>query len=227
VFGTVDRFLDLHETPLEAAALVSLAWAAVRRDKTLLVLGAGGAVWVVVEIAFSLHGWPGLGRYMFGAAGVMVVVAAVLVGRLVADLGELAALMRGPRLGMASAWVGALLVAALAGSLVPAAVSRARLERRDLHAQRLRTKEINGLSGAVSRLGGTGRLAPCGEALTRLEYQTILAWTLHRNVAAIGFKYAQAINHGNPIVLFTPLGHAGWLVQAVHQRLPGCQTLPR
>ena len=41
--------------------------------------------WVVVEIAFALHGWPGLPRYMFEAAGVMVVLAGVCVGRLLAD----------------------------------------------------------------------------------------------------------------------------------------------
>jgi hypothetical protein len=228
VFGTIDRFLDLHETPLELAALLSLLWAALRREKTLLVLAAGGAAWVAIEIAFSLHGWPGLGRYMFGAAGVMVVLAAVLVGRLLADLGPLvAAWVRRPQVRLTSAWVGAVLVAVLVGTLVPPAVSRARLERRDLRAQRLRTKEIDRLAGVVSRLGGTTRLSPCGEAVTRLEYQTILAWTLHRNVAAIGFKYGQAIRHGNPIVLFTPLGHGGWLVQAVHQRLPQCLTLPR
>ncbi len=228
VFGTIDRFLDLHETPLELAALVSLVWAALRRDLTLLALGAAGLLWVVIEVAFSLHGWPGLGRYMFGAGGVMVVLAAVLVGRLLSDLGPAAATrFRRPGLGAATAWAGVVLVAVLVGTLVPAAVSRARLERRDLHAQRLRTAEINRLSGTVARLGGTSRLAPCGEALTRLEYQTILAWTLHRNVAAIGFKYAEAIRHGNPIVLFTPLNHSGWLVQAIHQRLPQCRRLPR
>ena len=78
----------------------------------------------------------------------------------------------------------------------------------------------------MHRLGGTTRLNACGEPLTRLEYQTILAWTLHLNVAAIGFKYGEAIQHGNPIVLFTPLAHGGWQVQAVHQRLPQCRGLP-
>jgi hypothetical protein len=227
VFGTIDRFLDLHETPVELAALACVVWAAFRRDLTLLVLAAGGAAWVAIEIAFSLHGWPGLGRYMFGAGGVMVVLAAVLVGRLLADLGPWAAAqLHRPGLSVAGTWLGIVLAAALVGSLIPAAVSRARVERRDLHAQRLRTKEINGLTGAVTRLGGPSRLRQCGEPLTRLEYQTVLAWTLRRNVAAVGFKYGEAIRHGNPIVLFTPLGHSGWRVQAVHQRLPQCQSLP-
>jgi hypothetical protein len=119
------------------------------------------------------------------------------------------------------------LVAVLVGTLVPSAASRARIERRDLRAQRLRTKEIDRLSGVVTQLGGPARLNVCGEPLTRLEYQTVLAWTLRVNVADVGFKYGEAIRHGNPIVLFTPLPHGGWRVQAVHQRLPSCRALPR
>src|SRR5205807_3700836 len=132
---------------------------------------------------FSLHGWPGLGRYMFPAAGVMVVIAAVLVGRILADL---PALLAGRLPASAPSAAGALaalaLVAVLVGTLVPSAVSRARIERRDLRAQRARTKQINRLSAVVDRLGGPGRLNRCGEPLTRLEYQTILAWTLQINV---------------------------------------------
>ena len=66
-------------------------------------------------------------------------------------------------------------------------------------------------------------MRPCGEPLTRLEYQTILAWKLHVNVATVGFKYGPAIASGNPIVLFTPL-RGGWKVQALHQRLPQCRA---
>ena len=226
VFGTIDRFLDLHETPLEIAALLSLIVAALKRDLVTLVLAAGAAVWVVIEIAFSLHGWPGLGRYMFPAAAVMVVVAAVLVGRILADLPAwLSARLSGPS---AVGALGAIALAlVLVGTLVPSAVSRARIERRDLKAQRARTKEINRLSGVVSRLGGPARLNACGEPLTRLEYQTILAWTLKINVVKIGFKYGQAIHRGNPVVLFTPVSHGGWRVQALHQRRLSCRSLPR
>ncbi|MBV8431769.1 MAG: hypothetical protein JO244_11430 [Solirubrobacterales bacterium] len=227
VFGTIDRFLDLYATPLEIAALISILWAALRRDLAVLLLAAGGAAWVIIEVAFSLHGWPGLGRYMFGAGAVMVVLAGVLVGRLLADLAPLlTARLHRPDLNTAFTALGVVLVALLGASLIPAAVSRARIERRDLRAQRARTKEIDRLAGAVNAYGGPGRLNACGEPLTRLEYQTILAWTLHLNVAAIGFKYGEALDHGNPSVLFTPLPHGGWRVQAVHQRLPQCRALP-
>ena len=46
------------------------------------------------------------------------------------------------------------------------------------------------------------------------------------NVATVGYKYGPAVAGHRPIVLFTPLSHGAWLVQALHQRLPGCASLP-
>jgi hypothetical protein len=216
VFGTVGRFLDLNTAVLEVVALLSVAIAVVRRDRTTLALAAGVCAWVIVEVAFALHGWPGLGRYMYEPAGVLIVIAGVGIGRVLAD---------SRRISAAVGWVGAGLVLVIVLALVPPAVSRARDEHRDIRDQRSRTAEINKLSGTVSRLGGPARLRECGEPLTRLEYQTILAWNLHVNVATVGYKYGPAIASRRPIVLFTPLPQGGWLVQAVHQRLPGCMSL--
>jgi hypothetical protein len=227
VAGTIRRFLDLEPAPIEVAALLSVCWALLRRDRTVLMLAAAAVLWVVIEAAFSLHGWPGLGRYMFAAAGLLVVVAAVLVGRLILDLqAVLGGHVRSPRLQVLMAWLGLALVAALIASLIPTSISRARAAHDDLLVQRLRTREIDRLSAIVSDLGGATRLRACGEPLTRLEYQTVLAWTLRVNVAAVGFKYSQAKRRGNPIVLFTPIPTGGWLVQALNQRAPACLGLP-
>jgi len=216
VLGTINRFLGMYEAPLELAALVAVALAAVRRDRTTLALAGAVVAWVIIEIAFALHGWPGLVRYMFEAGGVMVVLAGIAVGKLLAEP---------PSLRGVPAWVGPVLVIALVSSLVPAAISRAGAEHKDLRVQRARTAELNRLVGVVQKLGGAARLHPCGEPLTRLEYQTALAWSLKDNVSRVGFKYSQAIAHGNPIVLFTPES-TGWKVQALHQVLPQCLTLP-
>jgi hypothetical protein len=221
VFGTIGRFLSLNELPVELAALVAVVMAVFRRDRVVLGLAGGAVLWVVVEIAFALHGWPGLARYMFEAAAVAVVLAGVAVGWLLL-LGR----PRGAPLPIAvPSWVGALAVAVLVVSLLPAALSHLRSEHKDLREQRLRTAEINRLTPAVARLGGAARLRACGEPLTRLEYQTMLAYTLQINVAKIGFKYGQAIAHGNPIVMYTPTSH-GWVVQAMHQTSPECRSLP-
>jgi hypothetical protein len=148
----------------------------------------------------------------------MVVLAAVGVGRLLSEP---------PQFSSAAGWAGAILAVVIVASLVPAAVSRGRTEHRDLRVQRHRTHEINRLAGTITRLGGPARFRPCGEPLTRLEYQTTLAWTLRVNVARVGFKYGPAIRSGRPIVLFTPRRHGGWKVQAIHQRLHSCRRLPR
>jgi hypothetical protein len=217
VTGIISRFFGLHETVLWLMALVSVVLAVLRRDRTTLALVAAAVLWVIVEIAFALHGWPGVPRYMFPAAAVMVVVAAIGVGRLLADP---------PRLASAAGIAGIAVVAAVVIGLVPPAISDARTEHKDLNQQRARTKEIGQLTGVIHRLGGAARLRACGEPLTRLEYQSILAWNLKVNVATVGFKYGPAINSSRPIVLFSPLPQGGWKVTALHQRAPDCRSLP-
>ena len=217
VFGTIGRFLDLNPTVMELTALLAVVIALIRRDRVTLALAAGVCAWVVVEIAFALHGWPGLGRYMFEPAGVLIALAGVGVG---------AVLVEAPRIARVVGWVGAALVAVIALALVPPALSRARSEHHDIVAQRSRTAEIGKLTGTIARLGGAARLRACGEPLTRLEYQTILAWNLHLNVSTVGYKYGPAVASGRPIVLFTPPPQGGWLVQALHQTAPGCTSLP-
>ncbi len=218
VFGTIGRFLGLNPVVLELTALLAVVLAVLRRDRVTIALAAGACAWVIVEIAFSLHGWPGLARYMFEPAGVVVALAGAAVGRV---------LVEAPRVSRAVGWAGVALVVVIVAALVPSAVSRARSEHRDIRGQRARTAEIGKLSSTVASFGGPARFKPCGEPLTRLEYQTILAWTLRVNVATVGYKYGPAIASGRPVVLFTPFSHGGWHVQALHQRLASCRSLPR
>jgi hypothetical protein len=218
ISGTISRFLGLNELPVELAALAGVALALWRRDRVTLTLAGGIVLWVIIEIGFALHGWPGLARYMFEAGGVVTVLAGVAVGRLLADR---------PPWPWLPSWAGVAVVVVLVASLVPAAVSHARAEHKDLREQRVRTAEINQLSVVVGRLGGAARLRQCGEPLTRLEYQTMLSWTLGENVNRVGFKYGESIANGNPVVLFTPYPTGvGWVVQAMHQSNPACQSLP-
>ncbi len=218
VFGTIGRFLAVNELPVELAALIGVGLAFLRRDRVTLTLAAAIVLWVLIEIAFALHGWPGLARYMFEAGGVLVVLAGVGVGRLLTD---------SPRWSSVPSWAGAALVAVLVASLVPAAISHAGVERSDLHEQRARTAEIGRLGYVVDQLGGAARIRGCGEPLTRLQYQTMLAYTIGENVNRVGFKYRQSIAHGNPIILFTPHPTGiGWTVKAYHQTAPACRSLP-
>jgi hypothetical protein len=174
-----------------------------------VVLALGGAVilWVVVEIAFALHGWPAVPRYMYEAEGVTVVIAAVAVGWLLKDGLALAARYRPgwarPR------WIGIALVTILAVALVPPAVARLRDEHRDLVHERARTKEINLLAGAVNAYGGYKHLLACGHPVTAVGYVSILAWYSHLNVGKVGHRPQYELHQKYPIVLFTEL-HNGW-----------------
>jgi hypothetical protein len=218
VTGVLKRFVDMSATPIELAALLGLGYGVWRRERAVLALAGIVVVWLIIEIAFAFHGWPSLQRYMFEPGGIVIVLAGVAVGRL---------LVEPPRLASPAGGLGIALVAILVASLVPTAIHRAGFEHRDLREQRRRTAEINDLTRVIDRLGGLGRLRGCGEPLTRLEYQTTLAWNLRRNVSAIGFKYGEALASRRPIVLFTPFPtHTGWVVRALHQTRPSCRSLP-
>jgi hypothetical protein len=214
--GVLKRFIDMQATPVELAALLGAVLGVWRRDRRILALVGIVIVWEVVEIGFAYHGWPGVQRYMYEAGGVLATLAAVAIGRLLAEPPKLAA-----PLGL----LGVGLAAVLVGSLVPTAIHRGQAEHADLREQHRRTAEINALQRVIGRVG-RDRINACGEPLTRLEYQSAVAWTLHRNVSAVGFKYGPAIASPRPIVLITPYPtKTGWVVRALHQSTPACRAL--
>jgi hypothetical protein len=258
VTAVLSRFGELQRWPVYVAAALGVALAAARRssprDRATLALAGGIVVWVAIEIAFGLHGWPALGRYMFEPAAVATVLAGAFLGRvLAADWGVASARIaeawrssptppakiakpprsagdeRGAagRIARVGAFGAALLVVALVAAMVPAAVSAVRSERSDLTQQHARTAEIEALPGVIDRLGGAHRLRACGEPLTRLQYQTALAYALGDNVSQVGFKYSEALAHGNPVLFITPFeSGVGWQIQAAHQTAPACAALP-
>src|SRR4030081_2085994 len=112
-------------------ALFTVAVAFVRRNRLVLFLAAGSALWVIVEIAFALHGWPALPRYVMEPAGVAAVLAGTAGGWI---------LLEAPRLrGGLPRWAGGPVVVLLVALLVPGALARMRTERRDLRHERGRT----------------------------------------------------------------------------------------
>ena len=99
-------------------AVLTVAWAAWRRRIAILVLTAGALVWVLVEIAFALHGFPAVPRYMFEAGAVVGILAGIFVGRIVHELPALLAQLTrrfdggrlGPRLASQVGTWGTVLV---------------------------------------------------------------------------------------------------------------------
>jgi hypothetical protein len=227
VYGTLDRFLDLHELPVQLAALLAIAIAILRRERTTLLLAAAGALWVIVEIAFVLHGWPGVPRYLFEAAGVMVVLAGAAIGRILIDLPRLSGRIL-PRVSPVPAAAAALAaVAAICVLLIPAARSRLRIERADLKHERLRAKWVNHLPGLIARLGGPRRLFACGQPTTIIGYQSLLAWDLGTNTGVLFWTPHLGKVDPRPVVLFQPTPHA-WKVITIDvppARRARCQSL--
>jgi hypothetical protein len=210
IVGTIDRFTELAYLPVWIAALFTVAVAAVRRNRLILALAGGAVLWVVVEIAFALHGWPALPRYVMPPAAVAATLAGVAVGWV---------LLEAPRLrrGLPS-WVGIPVIAVLIGTLVPGALARVRSERTDLKHERTRSHEIALLQTTINVLGGYRHIRNCGEPVTNVEYVSTLAWMTKMDVGFVGHLPKQELRKKYPIVLFTPLVHGGWSALPWHTR---------
>ncbi|MBV9466891.1 MAG: hypothetical protein JO206_11415 [Solirubrobacterales bacterium] len=210
VVGTLGRFTELEYLPVWLAALAAVGWAVWRLNRLVLMLAGGAAAWVVVEVAFALHGWPALPRYLMEPAGVAVVLAGAAVGW---TLKEAPRIRRGlPR------WAGIPIVVVLVGSLVPGALARMRNERSDLHHERGRTHEIALLQTTLNVLGGYRHIRNCGEPVTNVEYVSAMAWFVKLDVGFVGHRPDFELHQKYPIVLFTPLVHGGWSVLPWHTR---------
>ncbi|HET9105072.1 MAG TPA: hypothetical protein VFN55_17105 [Solirubrobacteraceae bacterium] len=204
---TTSRFFDLDILPVQLAALASLLIAAVRRNWAVLGLWAVLVLWVLTEIGFALHGFPGVPRYLFEAAGLMGVLAGVGVGLLLADASRLWA--RLPRLA------GVPVAAVLVAFMIPSAISQARAEHKDIRHEQARTKEINKLSAFLTALGGPKHVEACGRPVLNVEYVSIMGWYVHRNTGTIGYRpQVEVWDRRYPLVLFSTFPN-GWAVQTV------------
>ncbi|PZS10321.1 MAG: hypothetical protein DLM64_08780 [Solirubrobacterales bacterium] len=166
VLETLRRGAELTIVPVLLAALAAalLAWRA--RDRTVLALCAGALAWVALVVVMALAGYPGLGRFMYPAAGVLCVLAGVGVVRL--------AMLAGAGVRFWS--VAALVVAAT----VPFAVARVRGAVAEKHQADLAVSITTQLDAAVRGAGGAQLVLPCRASLAGVNHtmQTELAWTL-------------------------------------------------
>jgi hypothetical protein len=201
IIGTFHRFTELTYLPIQLAGLGLMIVAWLRRRRTILWLGAAVLVWLVVEEAFVLHGWPGVPRYMLEPAGLLTVLAGVAVGWLLRDASVI-------RRGVPQ-WAGLALVALIVIPLIPAAVSRAQAEHKDLYHERGRTIVINRLAATVKHMGGAAHIKYCGEPVTNVEYVSVLAYDTHLNDGDVGHRPQFELHLKHPIVLFTQLVN-GW-----------------
>jgi hypothetical protein len=198
-------FVSLYELPMQVAAVFAAILAVLLRLRTWMLLVAAAAAWLAVEIGLAYHGWGVTPRYMFEPAAVMVVVAGAAVGR---------ALAADPHRPAPLRWLAVAGVLVLVGTLVPQARIRGRLVHNGIVLGRTWARQIRRLNATIARDGGPRRILACGQAVTEVPFQSILAWELDENVIDVGWEPDVWRSLGVPVVLFEPNG-AGWQVRTL------------
>jgi hypothetical protein len=209
ILGVISRFRSLYELPMQLAALLGIGIAAARRDRPTLMVAGAAVLWVIIEIVFAYHGWSAVSRYLIEPAGVMVVLAGVAVGRVLAD-------SRSSRL---LRWAGPVLVLVLCVALTPTVRHRADDTRVALDNAHKHEKQVDRLRAVVAQIGGPSKVKSCGQPTSLLGFQSTLAWVVGLNVGNIGYRPGKAIGNGQDIVLFKP-HEDGWQVRTYNLPAP-------
>jgi hypothetical protein len=229
IAGTISRFHGLAANTVWVAAGLTVAIGALRRNWTILLLSAGATLWLVIEIAFSLGGFPSVPRYMFEAGAVVAVLAGVFVGWLVLELPpllgglgrRLGATRLGPRLpAQAGVWGTWLAVLAVGGSMLAPAHRQYQLERLDLAHERARTVLIGRLGNVVRKLGPSHILS-CGQPNIPIGYQSVLAWYMGIKIGELYVSQKHERLHPRPLVNIYPIAGLGWKVFPSHMTAAG------
>jgi hypothetical protein len=228
ITGTITRFHQLEANPVWILAALTVAVAAYRRQRATLLLAGGALLWLVIEVAFALKGFPAVPRYLFEAGAVVAVLAGVFVGLIVHELPALlsrltdrvanrASGMTGTSARLATqigTWGTVLAVVVIAGSMFGAAHRQYRLERVDLRHERARTTEIGRLSTVVTRLGASNIFA-CGQPNIPIEYQSVFAWYTGVKIGELYVSQTYLKVHPHPLVNVYPIA-GGWKVFPSH-----------
>jgi len=203
--GVIDRFLGLYGLPMKLAVLVAVIIAVARRDRVMLALAAAALIWVAVEIGFAYHGFSAVPRYMLEAGAVSVTLAGAAVGQVLDASARASGLSR---------LVGPVAVLVLVAALGPTARARARTWHGEISDSRRVAAQDNSLEAAITMDGGAARIRGCGQPVSQLGNQSLLAWDTGLNVGDVGYKPGRSIASGRPIMLFRAELH-GWEVRPV------------
>ena len=186
--------------------------AVLRREWRIVTLAAAVVLWVAVEIAFALHGWSAVPRYIYETGAGVGVLGGVMVGRVLTDLSAWLVAMRiriSPTLALVA---GLAIVVVFTATLVPVARSRITFARDDLDKQRARAVQVDQLQDAIDRLGGR-RILGCGHPKVWVAWQSVLAYDLGVNVGSMFFNPGYHRRHPHSIVNMYPHDY-GWQIFA-------------
>ena len=212
--GLFHRFFGLNLLPIQLLSLFTFVVAAVRRNFTVLALAAAALLWVLVELAFVLHGWPGLPRYMFEAGAIQGVLAGIGVGWIALEISK----VRLPRGGLVlPRWVGIVVALAIVVTLVPGVSARVRSVNQDVKRERWRSQQITRLGDTIAALGGYRHVRYCGRPTTYVGLVSALAYLTNLNVGSVGYQPKYDLQRRIPTVLFSQRRN-GWSVVLGHGR---------
>jgi hypothetical protein len=212
--GTIHRFDGQQTWSIEVVALLGFIYATTRRrdarNSVTILLGACVIAWVLIEVAFALHGFPAVPRYMFEPVAFTGVIAGITVGRGLLDAPELIRKIAPAVSLRAGTYVAAAVALVFALGLLPVAKARYDAERKDLRHERARTTQINRLAHVINVLS-SGRILACGVPNPTIEYGSVLAWDMDIKTAGLLVTKENLIQRPRTLVDFYPLAN-GWHV---------------
>jgi hypothetical protein len=177
----VGRGVDLQVLPalVFAVAAVAIGWWR-DRDRLLLALGGGVAVWWVVVVGMTLDGYPGLERFFLPAAALTCVLGGVGIVRLAQVVASAV-----PRHASAVALAGGAVLVLVS---IPFTTTRAREARAAFPAASRAVTTLDQLSAAVASVGGHDAVYPCRSSFAAVNHsvQSALAWKLHVTLERVG-----------------------------------------
>jgi hypothetical protein len=176
--------------PAFVAALIAIAFAIYRREKTPLMLAAGAIALFGVIAGMAFAGYGGSPRFLFPAAGFAAALGGIGIGYLVQEAGR--------------RWRPAALMAivALTAIIVPFAIDRADEFSDRAHEVNLRARYENQLEDAVALAGGRERVLSLGGPRSNSTYAHQLAWLLHIHQSEIvGPRRRNVIFSGRPTLV--------------------------
>ncbi len=226
-FTALKRGLALALAPIWLAAAAAVALRP--GDRVVRGLAIGALAWLLLVVAMTVAGYPGLARFMLPAAA----IACVLAGVAAVELVRRAASARGQAIGAVVA--AALLAVGVAFAVGPArtAVDNTRTAIDAAHLQ-------DQLTQAIAAAGGRARVLACGTVSVNHTAQTAFAWklrvTLDRVVvqvrrAGIVFRGPRSLALGDtPQIGLVPPWHKVYLARAgvwrVKEVLPDHAPVP-
>lgn len=200
--GVFERIRTLTALPIQIAALATVALACRRRDRGMLWLLGLSVLWAAVEVAFALHGYSAVQRYLIEPGAVLLVLVGVGVGTALSYSGGIAR------------WLGPLAVIVLLVSLAPYTHDTARMDHALVSEAHQNAATLSRLDALVAADGGPARILACGQPVTTLTYQSTVAWELGLNVGSVQYGLRAVVHDRGPVVAFEPVGQ-GWRSRVV------------